>query len=438
MNVGRQSLVILFVTLIAASTPVWSQDPIWVLGRERLDTSMIEGDVSPVEEQVRVDGENTFAVASNVLGEQTNYTVEFDVKRPVETHTGHAVVLLSNSDPESQSGFSLIYHPPPYNAAWLMCNGHRTMEQRGFLDKDFNKVTLVVKDGRMSVFRNGLVLAVTDQVKNSYAPLRFGGAFRDQTKPQSYTIRDAKVYDHAVFPTGFDETIKRMRNCSGEHYMIQRAEMEDDALPRILVVGDSISMGYRGFISEHFEGEAYVDYWVSSGVEWYGKDINAEGSDAAAAWRGVLSHGPYDVITWNAMTLHWWNDQHETRCPIETLARNIGDASDVVRRLAPATELIWIRCTPIRSNLKDGTPTLENADHARITRYNAIVDGVMHERAIPVVDLTPIAISQMHRISRGASDTLHWPRDTSRLFAEHIVQTIERSLKNRLRTQGTN
>ena len=87
---------------------------------------------------------------------------------------------------------------------------------------------------------------------------------------------------------------------------MQRSDIKDPALPRILVIGDSISMGYRGFITKHFKGKAYVDYWVGGG--WLDPDsVKDRNSKVKKSWSGVLSNGPYDVVSWNAMTLHMWN-----------------------------------------------------------------------------------------------------------------------------------
>ncbi|SMP68926.1 hypothetical protein SAMN06265222_111133 [Neorhodopirellula lusitana] len=437
------SLSVLFACAVTSATlHADSPQPVWELGQDTTDSAQspseikIKGDIDLQSKLISIDGDNTFTLPAKVLGSQTEYTIEFEVQRPIEMQSGHAIVLISNSDPESNAGIKLVYHPPAYNAAWLYCNGYRTIEQRGFLHKNFTKLTLVVKDSRLSLFRDGLILAVTDAIQPSSLPLTFGGAHSEQRMPQAYQMRHVKVHSKAVFPPDFDPSVKRMRNYSGDQYVMQRVEITDPLLPRILVVGDSISMGYRRFITEHFEGRAYVDYWVGSGVEWYGKDINEPDAVAAKAWTGVLSHGPYDVISWNAMTLHWWHTEQTQRCPEDSLARNIGDAVDFLKKHAPDTDLIWVRCTPIRANLADGTPSLDNPNNERVTRYNQMVDEVMHQKGIPEVDLNPIAAKQLHTISKGSNDTLHWGLDNSRLFAHAIVEQIELTLVKRQELQG--
>ncbi|WP_144059865.1 SGNH/GDSL hydrolase family protein [Rhodopirellula sallentina] len=437
---------LLFAILLGCTSTCITQAeqivPIWQLNR---DTADVTNDVTENQSQtsdehreVSIDAERILTLPSQILGSQTDFTIEFEIKRPNQTVPGHAVVLASNASHDAENGFRLIYHPPPYNAAWVMCNGYRTVEKRGFLNSKFNTITLVAHNKQMSIFLNGLILAVTNEVSPSDTPLQFGGALHDTRPPQTYPLRNIRIYDRAIFPTDFDPSLKRMRNYSGDQYMIQRAPIENELLPRILVVGDSISMGYRGFITDHFAGRAHVDYWVGSGVEWYGNDIRAKDAKAAIAWRGVLSHGPYDVITWNAMTLHWWNSQHEVRCPVDTLERNIDDAAGLLEELAPETKVIWVRCTPIRSIRPDGSHTLNNPDNERVKRYNAIVDDVMRKRGIPIVDLNPVASDQLHTIATGSQDTLHWGRETSQMFANKIIVEIENAITEPTLATGAN
>ncbi len=400
--------------------------PIWELGKGAIDPELTMGKVEVVNGTVALDGANAFSLPANVLGAQNDYTIEFEVKRPADAKQGHGLTFVSNTDESGKAGLGLKYFPPEYNAIWLFCNGYQTVEQRGFLNGAFNKVTCVVKDKRLSLFRNGLILAVTDEIKPSACPLTFGEIRTARIAP--YELRNIRVYDQAIFPTGFDRSAERMRHVSGDQYTMQRADIKNPSLPRILVVGDSISMGYRGYIAEHFKDRAYVDYWVGSGCSWYGKSLGDKDSTAARAWKGVLSNGPYDVVSWNAMTLHWWSPSQSNRCPESALAMCATEAVEHLKKTVFKTQFIWVRCTPIRSNLADGTPTLDNPDNARMVTFNAIVDEVMKRHGIPEVDLYSSAVKQLHTVKKGSQDTVHWGAEVSRLFADAIIMEIEKHL----------
>ncbi|MEI6645729.1 MAG: SGNH/GDSL hydrolase family protein [bacterium] len=417
------------LTLMATALQAQTPAPVWELGKSPIDPKMTTGKVDVVNGTVMLDGANAFALPANLLGAQNDYTIEFEVQRPADTKQGHGLTFVSNTDDKNHAGLGFKYFPPEYNAMWLFCNGYQTVEQRGFLNNTFNKITLAVKDRRLSVFRNGLLLAVTDEVKPSSLPLTFGEIRTAQISP--YPLRNIRIYDQAIFPTGFDQSAERMRHVSGDQYTMQRADIKNPSLPRILVIGDSISMGYRGFITEHFKGRAYVDYWVGSGCSWYGKALGDKDSTTVRSWKGVLSNGPYNVISWNAMTLHWWSPSQSNRCPESALALCATEAVEHLKQVAPKTKLIWVRCTPIRSNLVDGTPTLDNPNNALMVKFNAIVDKVMEKQGIPEVDLYAIAEKQLNTIKPGSQDSVHWNQDVSRLMATEIIKEIEKALQQK-------
>jgi len=401
-------------------------EPVWQFGKQQI--SGTKGNLKLENNTVRLDGTNSFSIPVSVLGKQQDYTIEFELKRDPEANGKNRdhLVWMSFSDPKDKSGIAVQYNPPSYNAVWLHLNDGR-IEYRGFLPdaKKFYKYTFVVKDGKLQVFRDGLLLILADAVKPSKQPLTFGEVKKEAVRP--YLLRNLKIYGEAIFPSGFDRNVSRMRTCTGDQYTIQKADIKNPALPRILVVGDSISMGYRNYITEHFKGRAYVDYWV--GGTWFGKD-SVKGDNAAPkrGWRGVFSHGPYDVVSWNAMTLHMWTLKQAWRCPEESLEPNMMEMTEFLQKLAPKTKFIWVRCTPVRNNLPDGTPVLNNPGNDRVVKYNKITDGVMKKRGIPEVDLYAIAESRMGSVRKGWADNVHWDGPTSKAFADAIIKEIEKVL----------
>ena len=443
-------------TLLAALTlaltaTAHAQDakPTWELGKNAIDASSIHGKIELVEGVVKLDTTNSFAIPAAVLGAQNDYTIEFDLRRSPGFKTlprmDGALRLVCNRDAAAHAGLALNYFPP----AWDMnggCSNLMGIEVNcywngacGGLDGEgFNKYSVVVKDRLASIYRNGLLLAMTGEVKPSQLPLTIGGKgwngellpAKAEVKPvpEPYELRNLKIHDRALAPTGYDHSAEMMRNVSGEGYNMQRAVIKDPALPRILVIGDSISMGYRPFITEHFKGKAYVDYWV--GGTWFGPDALKDGDKAPAkiAWKGVFSNGPYDVISWNSMTLHMWSPKQAWRCPEESIVPNFSDMLKFLKAEAPKTQFIWIRCTPVRAIQPDGTQTLDGPDNERMVKYNRIVDTVMKKERIPEVDLYAITESQSLAPFKGSQDNLHWGPEVSKLFADAIIKEIEKAL----------
>jgi len=415
------TLVALFLLALTSVARAQVTNPTWEFGKNHIDSATAKGNVDLVDGVVTLDGANSFAIPADVLGAQNDYTIEFEVKRA--PNAKGEILLVSNMDDQAKTGLAIHYSPPDYNAINLFTNGYRTVEQRGFLDDKFNKVTIVVKDKKLTLFRNGLILAMTDTVVPSSRPLVFGDIQKELSTP--YELRNIEVYDTAIFPTGFDPSADSTRYCSGFGYAMQRVEIKGSTLPRILVVGDSISMGYRRFITEHFKGRAYVDYWVGGG--WFEYDIKGDDFPALRAWDGVLANGPYDVISWNAMTLHMWNGM-PGRCTESNYPGNMTKVVEHLQKTAPNTKLIWIKCTPWRTTPVDGKPTIDAQHNDRIVRLNKLTDEIMAKHGIPEVDLYSLCETKLDTVPAGSQDAVHWNQDVYRQMTDEIVNVIEKSL----------
>jgi hypothetical protein len=414
----------------ASASSASEGQPVWELGKNPIDSKLTTGTVTLKAGVIDVDGQNTLSIPSSVLGDQSDYTIEFEVKRPAKMTSGHGILLFSNQDDAQKSGIQLNYYPPSYNACWLMVNTNRAEEKRGFLKDGFVKITLVVQDKQLMMFRDGLLLATSGNlVKPSTKSLTFGGANNSKRPPETYALRNIRIYDTAITPSGFDPTIARMRSFSGPGFKVDRVDIKDPSLPRILVIGDSISMGYRRYITEHYKGKAYVDYWV--GGSWLHGANSILGKDPTLkkAWTSVLALGPYDAITWNPMGLHVWNPQHvKGRSPADKMPQMIQELVDHIMAVkADKTHLIWVTttpfCAPGRKDKEVGK--IDESKNQFIRRYNALCSGVVAKHGIPQVDLWAFGEKNLDMIGR---DGVHWGGEASKMMAKLLIQEIDKCL----------
>ncbi len=404
-------------SVVSATTQQEIISPVWQLGRNPLTPSMKRGEMELADGIIKFDGTNSLVFPLTILGEQRDFTIEFEVKKADDISSQDQICLVSNAEEESKVGFGLRYFPPDYNAVWVMTNGYRTVEKRHFLGNDFLKVTLIVKDQELMVFKDGVLMATTSAIKRSASPLVFGEAKQTLSKPLE--VRNIKIYDDAVFPPGFSESDDRMYFCSGANYFIERATIKDEKRPRILVVGNSISMGYRQYISKYFEGRAYVDYWVGGSTD----QIEGENSEGKIAWQGVLANGPYDVVTWNSMALHYW--QYPERLAEDKLVPQMTEAVRYLKEIAPKTQFIWVKTTPLTISEK-GKPTIINeVKSARIVKFNQMTDEIMQKHGFSEVDLYNVC---ERNLDEASSDGIHWKAGAYQLMADEIIQEIEQCL----------
>jgi hypothetical protein len=427
----------------AASVQAQTSKPTWELGKDAIDAATTRGRVEWADGVVKLDGTNSFSIPAKVLGEQNDYTIEFEFRRSPAFKTlsrmEGALLLFSNRDATTHAGTSLIYFPPAWdsnggvgNAMGIEVNAYWNGETGGLDGADFNKYSLVVKNKLASLYRNGLLLAMTGEINPSREPLTIGGAgwrgvagtAAAKPIPEPYELRALRIYDQALAPTGYDQSASLMRNVCGENYSMQRADVKDLSLPRILVIGDSISMGYRGFITERFKGKAYVDYWV--GGSWLDPhSVKGENSKVKSAWKGVLGNGPYDVISWNSMTLHMWTPAQPGRCLESNHGENMAEVIDYIRAASPKSKLLWVRCTPCTTPVEGGPNVLDAKKNERYGKFNQITDAVMVKYGIPEVDLWALCERNLDKASK---DGVHWGAEASRLMAAEISTEIEKLL----------
>ncbi len=416
----------LLALLLSAASITFAQEatPVWELDKNPIDPNLTTGKIEVVDGVVSVDGTNTFALPASVLGNQNSYTIEFEAKRPADTKTGHSITLCSNNDKATKTGLAMVYHPPSYHCGWLFTNGAHTANLAKALDDQFNKFTLLVKDKELLLFKKDLLLVATDTINPSNLPLRFGGQYHSQYAPQTYQLRNIKIYQSAVFPAGFDKSTEIMHTVSGDQYTMHRAKITNPTLPRILVIGDSISIAYRQYITAHFKDKAYVDYWV--GGRWYEPaSLKDENSKVKLAYKGVLANGPYEVVSWNPMTLHMWNFHNPRVCSVENFPANLTEMVGYLKTTAPNTQFLWVRCTPYTNRDATNKIIIDPKRSERLAAFNRLSDAIMKNQGIPTVDLW--AICEKHpELSSG--DGVHWSAKASKLFADAICTEIEKQL----------
>lgn len=409
--------------VVAAFAAAQDPKPIWHLGKNPIDPAAVKGNVALADGVVTLDGSNSFSLPADLVGSRNDYAIEFEVRRATDADTARdSMFIVSNTDSAKGAGLGFKYYPPPYNAAELYVNGHLTLAYSPCFSKAFDKITIVAKDKRLSVFRNGLIIVMTDEVKPSSVPLTWGEVLKGPIKP--YQLRNIKIYDQAFFPAGSEQKASAMmRTYSGDQYFMQRVEIKDPALPRILVVGDSIAGGYQEFIREHFKDRAYVDFWRGGG--WFAWTVKGDDFPVLRGWSGVLSNGPYDVVSWNSMTLHMWTSDAKTRCLEETYAGHMTRVVEHLRKTAPHTRFIWVRCTPHTTPVQGQPSVINMAKTERLIRFNAMTDEIMRKYGIPEVDLYGLCERNLDKASK---DGVHWNEAAARLMAGEIIGEIEKAL----------
>jgi GDSL-like Lipase/Acylhydrolase family len=182
-------------------------------------------------------------------------------------------------------------------------------------------------------------------------------------------------------------------------------------LPRVLLIGDSISIGYTIPVRELLKGKANVHRILTNG----GPTIN--GLDHISEW---LGDGKWDVIHFN-WGLHDLKigDDGVRQVPLEKYEQNLRQL--VARLRQTGARLIFASTTPVPEG-KVNPPRI-NSD---VIGYNAAAAKIMQENGIPIDDLYSLAMPQLKTIQLPVN--VHYTPEGYNVLAAQVADSVLKEL----------
>ena len=177
-------------------------------------------------------------------------------------------------------------------------------------------------------------------------------------------------------------------------------------LPRVLLIGDSISMGYTLPVRKLLAGKANVHRIPVNG----GPTTN--GTANLQKW---LGEGKWDVIhfNWGLHDLKLIEGKHQV--PIDEYEKNLRQL--VAQMKATKATLIWCSTTPV----PDGASIRNKEDGPK---YNAVARRIMEEMQVPIDDLYEFALPQLDKIQ--LKENVHFSPGGSEVLAQQVVKSLEK------------
>ena len=151
---------------------------------------------------------------------------------------------------------------------------------------------------------------------------------------------------------------------------------DDPALPRVLLIGDSISCGYSGVVNRILEGKYHVDRLGTS------RSINDPVLLKETAM--MLEDCKYAVV-------HINNGLHGFHLTGEQYAAALKDYLALIKAHCGDAKLVWCASTPITKN---GDPATLDASNEKVTTRNALALEIAQAQGIPVDDLYQVVIGK--------------------------------------------
>lgn len=185
--------------------------------------------------------------------------------------------------------------------------------------------------------------------------------------------------------------------------------VDDPALPRVLLIGDSISLGYTPFVRELLKGQANVHRIPDNG---------GPTSRGVLLLDGWLGEGRWNVIHFN-FGLHDLKRMAGDRVqvPLADYERNL--RALVARLRGTGAKLVFATTTPVPGRTS-------NRHEEDVIAYNAVAVRVMHELDVPVNDLHAIALPRLAAIQRPAN--VHYTPEGYRELAQPVAAAIKTAL----------
>ena len=192
------------------------------------------------------------------------------------------------------------------------------------------------------------------------------------------------------------------------------------ALPRVLLIGDSISQGYTGATRKKLAGKAEVHRVpancgstvrsLKSIDDWLGDE----------RWDVIhFNWGIHDVIVLDVTKNPVTKKPVQLATPIDEYEKNL---VKLVRRLKrTGATLIWCSTTPAGDGL------IKHHRNEDVVAYNAVAKKIMDAEKIAVDDLHAFALPKLREIQ--SPDGCHFTREGSAVLADQVTASIVKELR---------
>ena len=193
-------------------------------------------------------------------------------------------------------------------------------------------------------------------------------------------------------------------------------------LPKVLIIGDSISMGYTPYAKKALAGKAFVTRHKGNG----GPSIR--GIVHIDKWLGDTK---WDIIhfNWGLWDMYGWEYVKEDRSPAMYKKRL---EKLVLRLKKTGATLIWGTTTPAcpaaeKTMLKRFNNTTVIIKPELEKQYLDAALEVMKQHQIKINDLHALMAPKLKEYSRGKDD-VHYTKEGSELLGKQVAESIEKAI----------
>jgi acyl-CoA thioesterase-1 len=193
---------------------------------------------------------------------------------------------------------------------------------------------------------------------------------------------------------------------------------EDPNLPRVLIMGDSISMGYTWEVRKLLAGKANVQHpTVNCGPSQFGAEHVAQFL-GEKSWQVIyFNFGLHDIKYLNDKGDYVTPDKGKQVASVEQYKTNLRSIIVALRRTG--ARLIFATTTPVPTGATGRVPGDE-------VRYNAAAREIMQESGIEIDDLWSLVKPSLQTLQQPQN--VHFNAEGYRILGAEAASRIERDL----------
>jgi len=185
--------------------------------------------------------------------------------------------------------------------------------------------------------------------------------------------------------------------------------------PRVLIIGDSISMGYTPYVQRIFRGTAVVRHHRGNAGP------TARGLEDIEKWLGRKKWAAIH-FNWGLWDMYGWKHEGHDQTP-ETYERNLDTL--VARLKQTGAVLIWATTTPACPEAEEESGLIIGPKGE--AEYLDAAARVMKKHGVQINDLHALIKPVQPKYARGEND-VHYTKDGYKLMAGQVADSIRKAL----------
>ena len=191
--------------------------------------------------------------------------------------------------------------------------------------------------------------------------------------------------------------------------------VDNPDLPRVLIIGDSISIGYTPRVRKLLDGVANV-HRPKTNCRW-----SAFGDEHIGEWVG---EGDWDVIHFNFGLWDWYGWRQDCKATPESYAKSL---DSIIRKIRAKSEarLIFGVTTPPCVTAERNAKIVVSEERAE--EFNKAAREVMGRNKVGINDLYEVIRGKRAQLQKGAND-VHYNDAGRDLLAAKVASRIKAEL----------